>query len=58
MESKSELNKWVLCGLISVACAIMGYFYGDSSVRKEAVKHNVARWFAEENGAPKFGWGQ
>lgn len=58
MEIKAEFKKWFLFALTGIVCGVSGYFYGDNSVRKDAVKHNVARWVADENGSPKFGWGQ
>jgi hypothetical protein len=54
----SEKNALLLCCAVAAVCLFFGYAVGSSEVRKEAVKHGMARWVAEESGAPKFGWGQ
>ena len=58
MKDFSYTNAFSLFGIVAVVCLVFGYTLGASDVRKEAVKHSSARWIAEDNGAPKFIWGQ
>jgi hypothetical protein len=58
MSDISDCKTLVLCIAVAVACLFFGYALGASDVRKDAVKHNAAKWFAEEDGSPKFTWGQ
>lgn len=58
MHNISDCKTIVLCVFVAAACLLFGYALGTSDVRRDAVKHNAAKWFAEEDGSPKFTWGQ
>ena len=58
MNKFIETQGLILFGTVAVTCLIFGYVLGASDIRREAVRHNSAKWFPDESGAPKFTWGQ
>ena len=58
MNDITDCKTVVLCTVVAAVCLLFGYVLGASDVRRDAIKHNAAKWFAEEDGSPKFTWGQ